>query len=1088
MSETPATLPKKRRWRRWLVGLLAAVFVLVTVGVISVRLYYNDKRLTALIQRLVSENVPFPVTIGSVHLSLFSGVELTNIRVGPPNPSYHDDVLTIESVGLHYALAPLLERKLDVRAVTVVAPHATLEMQNGVWNAVALGNAFPPSAPKPAPAPEHAAELPISIALEHLDVSRIVADVHAPQMTAHLDGVSLSASGLLAGKGGSGAAEMHADGAFAFAQPGLGDAAGHLALLLAVKAPTFKEAAVSWSIVVSDMRGTIAGAALPALPLTLRGQASADLLKQTALVEHLDVALGQALTLAMKVSASEILGDPLLDISFLTLHADLAPLLVLAPPGRVPIKARGTVDIDSKVKGRLSDLKAQRNFTTDTKVAWHELTAQHAQGTITGSAGSVVVHVPEKGPLTVGFDSHSASVSSAQGSASDLELHADVEAPLSVLALGLDEPLSAAVRARIGAADAQGQHAQDIALTTHAQLFDFSGSHAKVGLVLDVGEARVQAAGGTIAVPVHVDLAAERTGSAIALDHLLVAVGSLIHLEAKGTTLQTPAGPKVDLQAKLAEMDLAQVLALVPVKARPTGLSMKGKLKAELAIKGTIPPTLAAQMSGDPMRLVEHVTPFDLTMAATWNEITLVQPGTHVAGACGSLRVMTGPQKAAVRFEGDAGLMEAAGATINNLRYRLALDDHAGEMALTMHASVGSLAKPDVLSISLEDSTFDTEVTFGRDAELKSLTFAAPSLGMRVTAHGQLQRADTFLREKQWQDPALSGVHAAFGMRFDLGPKAALQPLAAQKIALSGAMALAADVVVSDSLARITGALSTQKLSVDMGDAQLTNMSGTMPFTQSVKLGAEKKPVWSEQDIFKQNPRIAYYDDLRSYGRDASGLTIGQLKQGRYAIDRISFNGRYSDGMLLIDHFGASLLAGDVAGQLAMQFGADKTFRLGLSSTFSGVDLSVLGKTKPGPDSQVNGNASLELTWGERTRNVDGAFNLTRLGRELLIEALRATDPEDKDEKTRSKIKSLQRFQIKIDLLEVWIKNNNVNANLFYSLILTKLTLGLYKPINNDLVRRLNLGPRLDALAPELDPLLGPLLGWSKARSGAALK
>ena len=107
--------------------------------------------------------------------------------------------------------------------------------------------------------------------------------------------------------------------------------------------------------------------------------------------------------------------------------------------------------------------------------------------------------------------------------------------------------------------------------------------------------------------------------------------------------------------------------------------------------------------------------------------------------------------------------------------------------------------------------------------------------------------------------------------------------------------------------------------------------------------------MWSEADIFKQKPRLAYYDELRSYGRDASGLTIAHIKQGRFAIDRVSLNGRFTDGMLLIDHFGMALLAGDVAGQLALQFGADKTFRLALGHDFLECRLQRALENQAGP-------------------------------------------------------------------------------------------------------------------------------------------
>ena len=110
--------------------------------------------------------------------SLLSGIELTRIRVGPPSAAYKDDLLTVEKVILHYALAPLVASQASTSApITVVSPHVTLEMQNGEWNVLALSHAFPPSPPKPPPPPadKSASELPLTIALEHFDVSGFAA-------------------------------------------------------------------------------------------------------------------------------------------------------------------------------------------------------------------------------------------------------------------------------------------------------------------------------------------------------------------------------------------------------------------------------------------------------------------------------------------------------------------------------------------------------------------------------------------------------------------------------------------------------------------------------------------------------------------------------------------------------------------------------------------------------------------------------------------------------------------------------------------------------------------------------------------------
>ncbi len=1075
---------RKRRLRRVALAVVSLLFVTLVGGVVGLRLYYNDTRLLALVRELVAKNVPFPVHIGDVQLRLQHGIVVREVVVGPPNAAYHDDVFSVSEVRLGYRLAPLLHKRLVVSDIEVVAPHATLEMQNGKWNVVALGEAFPAAASQPAAPPPAASssDLPLAIDAEKIAMTDATADVDSADLSAHLEHVSLLASAALAGKEGHGKVKVNVGTAAApcrltFRQQGLGEAKAALVTEIDVDAASLNNAKVSLTLALDGLAGKMAGFALPTVPITMTFHAEADLLQQLAHLNDFSLALGDALKVNAKAEVAQMLSDnPALTLSALTIKGDVAPLLALAPKGLVPVAAHGGLEITVSAGGKKNAFLSRYGFTAHTQVQWHRVHAVTRAATVNDTNGTLQVDIgAADDPIAVKLtgDVQAAEVPAAKvnGIKWDITTHA----PWSLLANVLDTSLKSTISLTVERVEAAGQSAEDTQLALAAELFDLTGAHARAQLKV---QTLANLAGSSVPrIPIHLELAAERQAPRAKIESLTISVGEALSASVKAKVEQKAGGALgVFTDVKIEKADLAALWNVLPAAQRPPDTTISGEMAGEVMTAGLIDKTLQARLTGTPLELLKRGSPLLVDIELAWKNIAVQVPAATVTGMNGSLIGSLGHEVARMKLVNDADV-SAAGTDLHGLHIDLQLQDKAGKVGVDFATKVASLHKPDVLAMDLVDTSVAARVKLAREIELEAFDIDVPTLGAHVNAGARLLQAEKFVREEQWKD--LRGVVAETHARLSLKTPT-LKPLAASPLAVSGEIAATFGGKLEEGLLQLSGGLEAKDFSADTGSAVLSHMSGTLPFAQDLKLAhGTATPIWSSDDIFKSKPRLSYYEELRSYGRDAAGLSIEHLQSGRIALDKVSLDGRWAQGIFAIDHFGAHVLDGDASGELAVQLGADKTFRLSMQAVFANIDLSVLSKTEPGPDSQINGNLGLSLGWGERIHDLNGTFNLTRLGRKMLAKALQALDPQDKDPKMRKNRELLERYQISIDLLEATLRNNALAAHLYYGLLLTKLTLGLYKPIDPKLWGKpIDLSPFFDIyLGPLMKPL-GPLLGW----------
>jgi uncharacterized protein involved in outer membrane biogenesis len=137
------------KWRRALIGVAIAIAVIVIALLIALTTV-DVNHFRPQIQAELEAKLHRPVSLGRMHLHLFPvSIKVDGITIGEPsgfpaNPPFVQAKEVSASVGFF----SILERKPDIRNLTLTAPHVELiQNQQGVWN---FSNIGPPvQAPGP---------------------------------------------------------------------------------------------------------------------------------------------------------------------------------------------------------------------------------------------------------------------------------------------------------------------------------------------------------------------------------------------------------------------------------------------------------------------------------------------------------------------------------------------------------------------------------------------------------------------------------------------------------------------------------------------------------------------------------------------------------------------------------------------------------------------------------------------------------------------------------------------------------------------------------------------------------------------------
>lgn len=141
-----------RKWLYIAAGIVAAFLLLVLL----LPLFVNVNAYRPKIESLLETSLHRKVSLGTIHLSIFSGgVSVDNVSIAD-DPSFSvGNFLAADSISVGVKLLPLIfSRDLEVTRITVEKPVINLiRSASGTWNFSTLGSGSAPAAQPAAPAP-----------------------------------------------------------------------------------------------------------------------------------------------------------------------------------------------------------------------------------------------------------------------------------------------------------------------------------------------------------------------------------------------------------------------------------------------------------------------------------------------------------------------------------------------------------------------------------------------------------------------------------------------------------------------------------------------------------------------------------------------------------------------------------------------------------------------------------------------------------------------------------------------------------------------------------------------------------------------
>jgi uncharacterized protein involved in outer membrane biogenesis len=143
-----------------IIGLIGATYIILNLTLSNL---LSQERLRVMLVEPVEDQLGRKIEIGSIKVSLFSGIEITDIVVKEKNPA--QEFASIANFRLKYELLPLLEKRLVIREVLIDKPTIKISRnEQGVFNFADL-SLKPRKIQKEIPPPELQTAKPLPLVL-----------------------------------------------------------------------------------------------------------------------------------------------------------------------------------------------------------------------------------------------------------------------------------------------------------------------------------------------------------------------------------------------------------------------------------------------------------------------------------------------------------------------------------------------------------------------------------------------------------------------------------------------------------------------------------------------------------------------------------------------------------------------------------------------------------------------------------------------------------------------------------------------------------------------------------------------------------
>ncbi len=157
----------------WPLFLALALLVVYAITTVLLHQFLSGDRLRLMLVEPVEARLGRQIEIGSIKVSLFSGIDITHIKVHGLKAD--EDFISIANFRLVYKLLPLLENKLVITEAAIDRPSLNISRnRQGAYNFADIVKA-PENTPKDVPPPDQQTvePIPLSLAFDKITISGI---------------------------------------------------------------------------------------------------------------------------------------------------------------------------------------------------------------------------------------------------------------------------------------------------------------------------------------------------------------------------------------------------------------------------------------------------------------------------------------------------------------------------------------------------------------------------------------------------------------------------------------------------------------------------------------------------------------------------------------------------------------------------------------------------------------------------------------------------------------------------------------------------------------------------------------------------
>lgn len=149
---------------------LVGALLIIGVLALAVRLVLSPERVKALAIPLLEERLGGKVGIDKIRVSLFSGIEITNLSLSNAAGFSPGPLFAAKRLTLKYRLLPLIARKVVIESVEISEPAILIEQKSpGRYNFAELGKTSPRGSARTSPLPPKQ-RLSFVVSVDHLSL------------------------------------------------------------------------------------------------------------------------------------------------------------------------------------------------------------------------------------------------------------------------------------------------------------------------------------------------------------------------------------------------------------------------------------------------------------------------------------------------------------------------------------------------------------------------------------------------------------------------------------------------------------------------------------------------------------------------------------------------------------------------------------------------------------------------------------------------------------------------------------------------------------------------------------------------------